>query len=75
MIFYFCLIYRRWMRFKIPDGASLTNIIDVIAHIISLFQESWQLKNIYEISTAEPIDVQVDESGNDISQMYQLMYF
>ena len=30
------------------NGASLTNIIDVTAHNISLFQENEQPKNIYE---------------------------
>ena len=62
------------------NGASLTKIIDVTAHIISLFQESKQPKNIYEIiipqtsiSIAEPIDVQIDELGNDIIQVYQLI--
>ena len=58
--------------------ASLTNIIDVTAHSISLFQEDEQSKNTYEIiipqtsiSIAEPTDVQIDELGNGIIQMYQ----
>ena len=50
------------------NGASLTNIIDVTAHSISLFQEHEQPRNINEmfipqtsISIAESIDVQIDE--------------
>ena len=61
------------------NGASLTNIIDVTAHSISLFQENEQPKNINDtcipktdISLAEPIDVQLDELGNTTIQMYQL---
>ena len=62
------------------NGASLTNIIDVTAHSISLFQENEQPKNINGIfipktdtSIAEPIDVQIDELGNNTIQMYQLI--
>ena len=62
------------------NGASLTNIIDVAAHSISLFQENEQPKHIYgiflpqtDISIAEPIGVQTDELGNNIIQMYQLI--
>ena len=62
------------------SGASLTNIIDVTAYNISLFQENEQHKNINgmfipktDISIAEPIEVQMDESGNDINQLYQFI--
>ena len=62
------------------NGVSLTNIIDVTAHSISLFQENEQPKNINDmfipktdISIAEPIEVQIDELGNGIVQMYQLI--
>ena len=62
------------------NGASLTNIIDVTAHSISLFQENEQPKNINDmlipktdISIAEPIVVQIDELGNGTIQMYQLI--
>ena len=62
------------------NGASVTNIIDVTAHSISVFQENEQPKNIYEmfipqtsISISEPIDVQIDELGNNIFQMYHLI--
>ena len=62
------------------NGASLTNIIDVTAHSISLFQENEQPKNINDmfipktdISIAEPIEVQIDELGNNTIQMYQLI--
>ena len=62
------------------NGASLTDIIDVTAHSISSLQEDEQPKNINEmfiprtdISIAEPIDAQIDELGNNIFQMYQLI--
>ena len=62
------------------NGTSLTNIIDVTAHSISLFQENEQPKNINDmfipktdISIAEPIEVQIDELGNNMIQMYQLI--
>ena len=62
------------------NGASLTNIIGVTAHGISLFQENEQPKHINDIcipktdiSIAEPIDVQIDELGNNTIQMYQFI--
>ena len=62
------------------NGASLTNIIDVTAHSISLFQENEPPKNINDmfipktdISIAEPIEVQIDELGNNTIQMYQFL--
>ena len=62
------------------NGARLTNIIDVTAHIISFVQENEQPKNVNDIfipktviSIAEPIDVHIDELGNNIIQMYQLI--
>ena len=62
------------------NGASLTNIIDVTAHSISLSQENEQPKNINDmfipkddISIAEPIDAQIDELGNNTIQMYQFV--
>ena len=62
------------------NGASLTNTTDVTAHGISLFQGNAQPNNINDmfvpkndISIAEPIDVQIDELGNGVIQMYQLM--
>ena len=62
------------------NGASLTNIIDVTAHSISSFQENEQPKNIYDIfipqtniSIAELTDVQIDELGNNLIQMYQFI--
>ena len=68
------------MHFSIQDGASLANIIDATAHSILIFQENEQPKNITEIvipqtsiSIAEPIDVQIDESGYDTFQMYQFI--
>ena len=67
--------------FLIPrNGTSLTNIVDVTAHSISLFQENEQPKHIngmflhkVDISIAEPIEVQIDELGNGTIQMYQLI--
>ena len=62
------------------NGVSLTNVIDVTAHTISLFQENEQLKTINDMffsktdnSIAEPIEVQIHELGNDAFQMYQLI--
>ena len=59
---------------------SLTNIVDVTAHSISLFQENKQPKTINilcipqtSISISEPIDVQIDELGNSIRTMYQFI--
>ena len=60
------------------NGASLTNMFDVTSHSIIVCQENEQPKNINEIcnpqtsiSIAEPIDVQIDELGNNMIQMYQ----
>ena len=62
------------------NGASLPNTIDVTAHSISLLQENEQPKNINDIliantdtSIAEPIEVQINELGNNTIQMYQLI--
>ena len=62
------------------NGTSLTGIIDLIAHSISIFQEMEAPKNINDIfmnkniiSTAEPYDVQIDEMGDNIIQMYQFI--
>ena len=62
------------------NGTNLNNIIDVTTHIISLFQENEQPKNINvmfilktDISMAEPIEVQMDELGDNTFQMYQLI--
>ena len=62
------------------NGASLSDIIDAAAQTISLFQEIEQPKNTNEmfipqtsISIAEPIDVQIDELGNNMITMYQLI--
>ena len=59
---------------------SLTGIIDVTAHSISLFQENEQPKNINDIfipksdiSVAEPYDVVIDELGNNVITMYQFI--
>ena len=62
------------------NGPSLTGIIDVTAHSISLFQENEQPKNINDIfipksdiSVAEPYDVVIDELGNNVITMYQFI--
>ena len=59
------------------NGTSLTGIIDVTAHRISLFQENGPPKTIKDIfilksdiSVAEPYDVMFDESGNNVITMY-----
>ena len=62
---------------------SLTGIIVVTAHSISLFQENppgQQPKNINDIfipksdiSVAEPYDVVIDELGNNVITMYQFI--
>ena len=60
------------------NGTSLTGVIDITAHIISLFQENEEPQNIKDtfmnkntISIAEPYDVQIDENGDNFSIMYQ----
>ena len=69
-----------FLCFNPGHAASLTNIIDVTAHSISLFQEHEQPKHITDIfipqtsiSIAEPIDVRIDELGYNIIHMYQLI--
>ena len=62
------------------NGPSLTGITDVTAHSISLFQENEPPQNIKDmfipkkcIIVAEPIDVQIDQLGNNTIQMYQFI--
>ena len=62
------------------NGTSLTGIVDVTAHSISLFQENEPPKNIKDISIpkndiniAVPYGVQIDELGNYVITMYQLI--
>ena len=62
------------------NGPSLTGIIDVTAHSISLFQENEPPKNINDtfilktnISAAEPYGVQIAELGYNIIIMYQFI--
>ena len=62
------------------NGPSLTGVTGVAAHSISLFQESEEPQNIKDISTptsdisvAEPYDIQIDETGNNIITMYQFI--
>ena len=62
------------------NGTSLTGVIDLTAHSISLFQENEAPQNIKDtlmneriISIAEPYDVQIGEMGDNIIQMYQFI--
>ena len=62
------------------NGTSLTGVIDLTAHSISLFRENEPPQNIKDmfipyinISKAEAIDVQIDELGNNTIQMYQFI--
>ena len=61
-------------------ATSLTGIIDVTAHYISLCQENEPPKHITDlfipksdISTAEPYDVIIDELGNNVITMYRFI--
>ena len=60
------------------NGPSLTGVVDVTAHSISLFQENEPPKDINDIfipkndfSVAEPYGVQIAELGGNIITMYQ----
>ena len=62
------------------DGPSLTGVIDVTAHSISLFQENEPPKNMIDIfihksdiSVAEPYGVQIDELGSNAITMYRFI--
>ena len=62
------------------NGTSLTGVIDITAHSISLFQENEEPQNIKDtflnkntISIAEPYDVQIDENGDNFTTMYQFI--
>ena len=62
------------------NGTSLTGVIDVTAHSISLYDDSTyeepkNIKDIFiptsDIGIAEPYEVQIDELGNNVITMYQ----
>ena len=59
------------------NGTSLTGIVDITAHSISVIgeKESKNINDIFisknKISIAEPYDVQIDETGNNFITMYQ----
>ena len=61
------------------NGTSLTGVIDLTVHSISVFQENEEPQNIKNtfihnnnnISIAAPYDVQIDETGNNLITMYQ----
>jgi len=64
------------------NGTSLTGIIDITAHSISLYDENTNkepqnIKDIFipksDISVAEPYEVQIDEFGDNIITMYQFI--
>ena len=62
------------------NGPSLTGVIDVTAHSISLFQENAPPKNIEDIFIPQsdigiplPYDVVIDELGKSVTIMYQLI--
>ena len=62
------------------NGQSLTGVIDVTAHSISLFQENAPPKNIQDIfipqsdiSIALPYDVVIGELGKNVITMYQFI--
>ena len=62
------------------SGPSLTGVVDVTAHSISLFQENAPPKNIEGIfipksyiSIALPYDVIIDELVNNVITMYQFI--
>ena len=62
------------------NGPSLTGVIDVTAHSISLFQENAPPKDINDIfipqsdiSIALPYDIPIDELGNNVITMYQFI--
>ena len=62
------------------NGTSLTGVIDLTAHSISLLQENEAPQNVKDtfmkknlISIAEPYDVHIDAMGDNIIQMYQFM--
>ena len=62
------------------NGPSLTGVIDVTAHSISLFQENAPPKNIEgtfilqsDISIALPYDVVIGELGKNVITMYQVI--
>ena len=64
------------------NGTSLTGVIDVTAHSISLYGETvpnepHTIKCIFipksDFSVAEPIEVQIDELGDNSITMYQFI--
>ena len=64
------------------NGPSLTGIVDVTAHSVSLFQENEPPKNINDISihksginAAEPYDAEIAETGNHITHMYYFLIY
>ena len=64
------------------NNASLTGVIDLTANSISLYDQSVSskpenIKNIFtpisNISVAEPVEVQIDELGQNVITMYQFI--
>ena len=61
-------------------GTSLASKIDVTAHNVYLFQRDGTVKNILgilfpygDIAVAELVDVQINELGNGVIQLYQFV--
>ena len=62
------------------NSVSLTGVINLTAHSISVYDENEEPQNITgtfinknNISIAEPVDVQIDETGNNVITMYQFI--
>ena len=64
------------------NGTSLTGVIDVTAHSVSLYaedvnEEPINIKSIFipktDISISEPVEVQLDELGENVITMYQFI--
>ena len=62
------------------NATSLTGLIDITAHSISFFQENEPPRNIKDIfipksdiSVAEPYDIQIDELGDTVITMYEVI--
>ena len=66
--------------FNPHNSVSLSGVINVTAHSISLLDGNEEPKNIKkifiprtDISVAEPYDVIIDETGNNVITMYQFI--
>ena len=62
------------------NSVSLTGVIDLTAHSISLYDENDEPQDITgtfinknNIGIAEPVDVHIDEAGNNVITMYEVI--